>query len=335
MSADFEGSILPIVKRAPGGYVELLGTGTVLSQSVVLTCAHIFDNLPLQDGIRLPPTVATVLPKWICALAEGKPHSPARIKIEAGLDLCCLHFSDLPGAVPLRMARTPRVEGLKVVAVGYVSDLKGPRRGLTDGLKVIHQLQAEQSPWLQFGQLHGGVPRGFSGGPVAVRTKSGWRVLGLLQLGQEQSTSSRFIASDPVLSLLAEHGLQIEAEELQASSITKNTGALAPRSHMEIKKSIYITSSKVGGDVTYNLTEPSSRRQIDENTWHRLELLLAGKSNGKYIARVARLRKLVDQSQDAAAAAVWHELRGKLAGISEAGPLIDMVESWFRKEARP
>lgn len=334
MSIDFEGSILPIVRRGPAGHVELLGTGTVLSRNVVLTCTHIFDNGPPQAGIVLPPKPVTVLPSWICALAAGKPHSPARI-IDAGLDLCCLHFPDLPGAVPLGMARTSHVQGLEVAAAGYVSGPKGPLRGLADRLKVIHELQAEQSAWLQFGQLYGGVPRGFSGGPVIVRTKSGWKILGMLQLGQEQSTSSRFIASDPVLSLLAEHGLQIEAEELKAGSIARKTRALASRSHMEIKNSIVIKSSTVAGDVSNNVTAPAHRPQIDENAWHRLEFLLAGKSNGKDAAKVARLRELADRGQIDAAGAVWRELRGKLAGISEAGPLIAMLENLFSKGSRP
>ena len=330
---DFEGSILPIVRRGHGGYMDFLGTGTVLSQNVVVTCTHIFDNELPQAGIQLPRKPVTFLLKWICALVAGKPRSPTRI-IEAGPDLCCLQFPDLPGAVPLRIARTPRLQGLKVIAVGYVSDPKGLRRGLTDGLKVIHQLQAEQSPWLQFGQLYGGVPRGFSGGPVIVRTKSGWKILGMLQLGQEESTSSRFMASDPVLSLLAEHGLQIEAEELKAGSIARKTRGLASRSQMEIKKSIYITSSKVGGDVTYNLTDHSPRPQIDESAWHRLELLVAAKSNGKHAAKVARLRELVDRGQINAAGAVWRELRGKLAGVSAADPLIATLENLFSKGPR-
>jgi hypothetical protein len=334
MSIDFEGAILPIVRRGNGGRLDFLGTGTVLSRNVVVTCTHIFDNELPQAGVQFPPQPVTVLTKWICALVAGKPRPPARI-IEAGPDLCCLQFPDLPGAVPLRIARTPRLQGLKVVAVGYDSDAKGLRRSLTDGLKVIHQLQAERSPWLQFGQLYGGVPRGFSGGPVIVRTKSGWKILGMLQLGQERSTSCRFIASDPVLSLLAEHGLQIESEELNAGSIARKTGGLASRSQMEIKKSIYITSSKVGGDVTYNLTEPSPRPQIDENAWHRLELLLAVKSNGKHAAKVARLRELVDRGEINAAGAVWRELRRKLAGVSAADPLIAMLENLFSKGSRP
>jgi hypothetical protein len=137
------------------------------------------------------------------------------------------------------------------------------------------------------------------------------------------------------LSLLAEHGLQIESEELNAGSIARKTGGLASRSQMEIKKSIYITSSKVGGDVTYNLTEPSPRPQIDENAWHRLELLLAVKSNGKHAAKVARLRELVDRGEINAAGAVWRELRRKLAGVSAADPLIAMLENLFSKGSRP
>lgn len=335
MSIDFEGSILPIVVRVPGGHVELLGTGTVLSRNVVLTCAHIFDHMRSHDGALRAPKATAVLPKWICVLVAGKPQSPTGIGIEAALDLCCLHFPDLPGAVPLRIARTTHLQGLKVVAVGYVSDPKGLRRGLTDGLKVIHELQAEQSAWLQFGQLYGGVPRGFSGGPVIVRTKTGWRVLGLLQLGGERSTASRFIASDPVLSFLVEHGVVLEAEELRAGFFTEETGAIAPRSPMEIKNSIVIKSSTVAGDVTNNVTALAPRSQIDENAWHRLELLLAVKSNGKHAAKVARLRELVDRGQIDAAGAVWRELRGKLAGISAAGPLIAMLENLFSKGLRP
>lgn len=245
MSSDCNHSVLPIMRRAAGNHSDLLGTGLVLSWSTILTCAHIFENRFVHNG-------AMKLPESVVVFSNGIALQPSRIEIEETLDLCCMHFNEVVKGGPLRLVRSTRLAGMKMIAVGYVPGPKGPHRNVTRGLSVIHELQSEESGWLQFGQLRGGLPRGFSGGPVIAKTKAGLEIVGLLQLGGERAATSRFIGVDPIASFLVRNGFHAPIGNLKREYIPKDIRAMTPKSDVEINDSVVIQSSNIGGSVITN-----------------------------------------------------------------------------------
>jgi hypothetical protein len=206
MPSEFDGSVLAIMNQDDTETGTLCGTGIVLSPTVVLTCAHLFADFQIEDKRRSLPNV-TVL----CGQAA---FSPSHIQISHNRDICCLRFDAIPNAVPVRLARASRLQGLEVSAVGYVADCHGPRRNLSHRLKVVHELQMAESGRLQGGQLDAGLPLNFSGGPVLARSKNTWLTVGMLQSGNGTAAKSHFIAVDLIAAFLSEHNIRVAVEEL-------------------------------------------------------------------------------------------------------------------------
>jgi len=252
MPSDFDGSVLAIVKQPESEPAELLGTGFVVSPNVLISCAHVFEDTEICDG-------RTQLPGSIVVLCGDAELRPTHAEMSASLDLCCLHFDAIPGAVPLRLARSRQLKGIEVTAVGYVSDHTGPRRNVTHRLEVIHDLQSDRSGQLQHGQLGAGLHEGFSGGPVLARTKNGWVALGLLQLGSKYSATSNFIAVDPIAAFLNEQSVEVTTDEFEPEPERAQEKASAPPGKIEQSQSQNIT---VGGSIENSTFNPVQNQTI-------------------------------------------------------------------------
>jgi Trypsin-like peptidase domain len=206
MANEFEHSVLAIVNAES---TELLGTCFVISSQCVLTCTHIFPELRISsDG-------ATQLPPEIVVLAGDRSFSPSCIYVSRPLDVTCMHFTELPGLVPIPLVRSTELKTTSLTAVGFAHDAKGASRRVANSQEVIHELKSDGQGFIQFCQLGGGAPQGFSGGPVLVPADIGWWAVGMLQLGQESAPTSRFIAMDPVAAFLSEHRLSVAVGEFR------------------------------------------------------------------------------------------------------------------------
>ena len=115
-----------------------------------------------------------------------------------------------------KLAGASRLIGTTVSALGNVADSKGPRRDDVLDIVVKHDQSAAADSRLQACVLDASLPNGFSGGPVLCKTKNGWVAVGVVQLGGERATISRFIAVDRIAEFLASKNLNVPIEVFEA-----------------------------------------------------------------------------------------------------------------------
>jgi hypothetical protein len=271
MISEMDGSVLAIVERSSGSAIHLLGTGIAVAPNVVLTCAHVFKNKLIRNEKTLLPEAE------VCLGSKGI--KPDYIRAEEKLDLCSVHFNFPPGLKPIQFFRSARLQGSRITAAGYVPD--SPSRHVTRDLVVIHDLRVEDTPWVRFGQLQGGLPHGFSGGPVIIGTKKGLRPVGMLQLGSETSATSRFIGADLIVSFLARQGVHVAMGELKQKDIMKKERTDHPERSTEINNSIIVGgASYIRGSIINN-QNTSHPGGLDDRDWENLKKQYSRKKSTK------------------------------------------------------
>jgi hypothetical protein len=243
MASEFDLSLLAIVADTR----KLLGTSFVIAANRVLTCAHLFDEHEILESGRVQ------LPTNVVALFGEVVLRPSRVFYSQARDLCCLWFPEIPGAVPIPLMRSTRLHGSEITTVGFVPDQSAPRRHVVHDGKVIHELQSGSQEWLQSGQLQGGWPEGFSGGPVLAKTSTGWGAVGMMQLGRAGAATSRFIGVDPIGSFLGEHGLNVAIGELPPLDV--NLARTQGPDRVPIQGNNNSIGSITGGTVSVNQTQ--------------------------------------------------------------------------------
>ncbi len=192
------------------GELELIGTGIVISNNAVITCIHVVEKALEFDTIGDPQ------PSGLAVLS-GKLICPAtRVHVSQKWDLCCLYFDQLYGVVPTQLFRAESLRDTRLAALGFAPDMSGPRLHVIPALTAVHDEQYEGK--LQATQLDGGVPGGFSGGPVLAQRVDHWRVVGMLQLGGEEAATSRMIAVDPIANFLASDGVALSILNLPTAN---------------------------------------------------------------------------------------------------------------------
>ena len=176
-----------------------LGTGLVVSPTVVLTCAHV-----LQELIELHPDQGEQL-AWPFVLRGGKIYRAKGCKMSSRLDLCLLHFSQLPHTKPALPIRVGSLKNCKLSALGFDA---GNRVRLTEvhDLSVIQEgISRKRNQWAQ---IDGGLPAGFSGAPILAGVASGWKVVGIAKAGGDAATS-RMIGADAMAAFLNNQNIRI------------------------------------------------------------------------------------------------------------------------------
>lgn len=81
-------------------YRALAGTGALLTPTLVLTAAHIFEgaeNEPLSETVR----------KSYVAGFETLEYRPVRVALSKVLDICCLEFPIIECAIPCQWLGQP------------------------------------------------------------------------------------------------------------------------------------------------------------------------------------------------------------------------------------
>jgi hypothetical protein len=176
------------------------GTGIVVDESTVLTCAHVF-RAGDHDGATWDERGYLIAP-------GGRIIDRTRIQLDRDLDLALVRVppGQLQGLEP-----TTFIRGVSSVgphrrwllargrwgAVGF-SDRRAAPEVVVPDCEGLHL----DAPDLHF---KGGVPTGYSGGPVLWSPKKGPVCFGVVRLGGERAGTSRAHLSDTVLDFLARH----------------------------------------------------------------------------------------------------------------------------------
>ncbi|HTA44631.1 MAG TPA: trypsin-like peptidase domain-containing protein [Bryobacteraceae bacterium] len=208
-------SIVPFFRRAARN--QFLGTGIVVAPRTVLTCAHVFASS--KDPDFLDKTFDTTFgaddlfsAREVCIVDGSRTYEPLRIccrqvpdqpgePVFFG-DFCCVHFDQFPELIPARLGTTRSLAGRKLRAAGFTSELLGPAARLIPDMEIVQGEHNAYTNAIQYVQVSGGLPEGFSGGAVFSGNKSPV-VVGMLQTGRRTSATSRFIAVDALLEFLA------------------------------------------------------------------------------------------------------------------------------------
>ena len=216
-----------VVKIMSAG--RFMGTGILLTPRLVLTCRHCcFDTQKEAEDARA--TVPYPYPEPLQIVTADRNHPPVTFVARADdrrLDLALLEL-----ASPFPLTDAPlllsdfgteqweeRLKPLPWWALGYVGEDKGrvfrKARLASTSLPAFpggHDTVDDQ-------QIPGGLKRGLSGGPVAVRTDAsiggGWIIIGQLRLGRDEAALSRFRASSALLEFLTRYApREVEALRL-------------------------------------------------------------------------------------------------------------------------
>ncbi len=198
-------SIVPVVRATiRGAPPELLGTGIVISPTVVITCRHVIDELQDVSSIERPePTTVGIL--------RGRAvRAVTQVRASSVGDICALYVR-MREKKPAPLSRLRSVINVRLAAAGFLEDdLSFPRK-VPELAAIQEHLGGE---WVEGAQLGSGVPGGFSGGPVLVQAEGVWRVIGMISLGGETSHTSRMIGVDPIASFLATEGSRPDVTNL-------------------------------------------------------------------------------------------------------------------------
>src|SRR5437660_75714 len=108
----------------------------------------------------------------------------------------------------------------------------------------------------------------------------------------------------------------------------KKRSAVIEGSNMEIKGSVVIQNSEVGGSVT-NQTAAPSRPEITDEAWKNLEFFLAGNTKQGVRNRIEKFRNLLQRGHYDAARVLWHEIRQDLLANMFAQPVVRIFEEFF------
>jgi hypothetical protein len=228
----FMRSLVPFMLR--GSRRRFLGTGIVVSPNTILTCAHVFasghssffdktfskDDLYTAGEVSVVDGTRTYEPLRICCSQVPNQCGDA---VFFG-DFCCVHFEKLPDLIPARLCRSRSLKGHELHAAGFTSELLGPAARYIRGVEIVHGEHDAGTEAVQYVQVKGGVPEGFSGGAVFAGDE-GLVVVGMLQLGGRTSATSRFVAVDRLVEFLAS---QCPGIAFGACDEYKNSGPPAP-----------------------------------------------------------------------------------------------------------
>src|SRR6266545_3775753 len=114
MPVDLYRSIVPIVRATEtGGPWKFMATGIVVTPTVVITCKHAMEELFDDDSMEGREV------EDVGALCASLVHRVTYARRSNFLDLCCLHFDNLPGMIPAPMARSARLTNRTLAAIGF------------------------------------------------------------------------------------------------------------------------------------------------------------------------------------------------------------------------
>jgi hypothetical protein len=188
--------VVPIFRRE-----RFLGTGLVVGPGRVLTCSHVVRPDPTAP-LDQPDDPAEDL------LAGGAPVEA--VWADNVLDLALLAVAAVPQVEePLFLLRPPR--GSPLIAVGFQPDPRGVSLDRTRQFSIVQEQFSDGQ--LVGLQIPGGIPHGFSGGPVVVEVGRQQLVVGLTQLGGAERASSRLLATHRIAGFLKQHGIEARVRE--------------------------------------------------------------------------------------------------------------------------
>jgi hypothetical protein len=185
----------------------LRGTGTILTPTQVLTCKHIFEEVKGTEPSA--EAVQRNFKNFVFSF-QGRDYCPVCVTPSETMDLCCLEYPPIEGAVPLKMARTTSLEKTSLFTAGFNAELSGsPQLNMIRNLKSILNQESVDGGWLQFTQVKGGAPKHFSGAPACVQSENNCLMLGIMYMGNQNSGHTRMIAVDPIANFLAQANLNV------------------------------------------------------------------------------------------------------------------------------
>lgn len=206
MCGDLSRSIVPVVRAtANGAPGELVGTGIVVTPTVVITCGHVVDELFEGDSLEGQELDAfgVLCVSLSCRITYARRSDT--------LDLCCLHFDSLPEMSPAPLVRSARLTNLELAAIGFSPGEAIAQHDVPE-LEVIQE--ERYGGWLQAAQFGSGLPDGFSGAPVLAEAEGSGRIIGMLCMGGQSSATSWMLAVDPIASFLVKEGIELAIANL-------------------------------------------------------------------------------------------------------------------------
>jgi hypothetical protein len=105
---------------------------------------------------------------------------------------------------PAPLFRATQLKNRRLAGCGYTNEQNGLRQQSVPNVECIQDLLTGN--YVQTVQLMGGIPHGFSGGPLQVCDGPYRYTAGILQLGGQGITTSQAIATDAIASFLIEAG---------------------------------------------------------------------------------------------------------------------------------
>jgi len=258
-------SVLAVVGTYDGAKIaELLGTGIVIAENLLITCDHVVRRTMTRQYIGGAPR------EFVAVHRGDRLFLHDRLEDSESQDLLLLRFSSLPAA-PARIFRVPGLAGRKVDAFGFSYPWNGPELNTVRGLTGKHDQHFEER--LQYSQFDGGAPRGFSGGPVALAGEGEPRIVGMLQLGGEDAATSRMIAADRIAGFLEARGVPgVEFPAMNLPPIAEAVAAATARGAEQIVRLGSVGDMKL--DAT-NDGDRGANQVVDVGTAGNAEIRLS------------------------------------------------------------
>jgi hypothetical protein len=180
-----------------------LGSGLLIAPDVVLTCRHVVQQPDGAGGY-----FDDYIPVATQVGASGADVSGQVRAADNARDLALLRLTSasarpvVPFLTDLKGAAEVWLRDQPWYGIGFPAEGRGEELRVYEVESVLLGLRPG-SHTLADVQLKGGLPEGFSGGPVLVRLQDGvWACLGVISLGGIRSATSRIIPADVVLEFL-------------------------------------------------------------------------------------------------------------------------------------
>lgn len=207
--------VVAIFARLKSGALQFLGTGTVIGQSLVLTCKHVVQHADSTDD---DPEFRSSL---VIRAVDGTVIDVVGDAFDPPLDLAILRSTSplaiepVPFATRLDQSFVDHFDRLDLRVVGFPASSQ--KQSTFSPLQ--YTLPRTAGGWLETLQLDGGIDEGCSGGPALVQNCETWQCFGIAALGGITAAKSRVICANIILSseplaLASDHSVRHQPVDL-------------------------------------------------------------------------------------------------------------------------